>query len=440
MGAAGKKMLPDAKTIVDKFLTRQEFKPDPLNSSVLFPFFAQHFTHQFFKTDLTKGPGFTWGNHGVDVSHIYGKNLAAENALRTFKDGKMKTQVINGEEWPPLVKDAPVDMRYSPSTPENQRFAIGHELFGLLPGLLMYSTIWLREHNRVCDVMRAEHPEWTDEQIFQTVKLILLGETIKIVIEDYVQHISNYNYKLKFKPEILFGQSHQYSNRITVEFNHLYHWHPLMPDFFNISGQIYTVKDHLFNTQVLVDHGINSFVESFSRQRAGQMTHHNHGKTTTHIALQTIEHGRKLRLQPLNQYRVLFNLPAYKSFEEMTGDKHLAAELEELYGDIDAMEFYVGLMLEKPRDNAMFGPTILEMGAPASVKGLMSNPICSPHYWKPSTFGGEKGFEIVNTATLKKLFCQNINGKCPLVSFKVPSEEETDNTNCGEKCKPSDEL
>jgi len=104
----------------------------------------------------------------------------------------------------------------------------------------------------------------------------------------------------------------------------------------------------------------------------------------------------------------------------LTGEKKMAKELEEMYGDINAVEFYVGLILEKRRPGSVFGGSIVEMGGPYSVKGLMANPICSPKYWKPSTFGGDIGFKIVNTASLEKLFCSNIKGKCPLVSFKVP--------------------
>lgn len=104
----------------------------------------------------------------------------------------------------------------------------------------------------------------------------------------------------------------------------------------------------------------------------------------------------------------------------------MAAELEKLYKDVDAVEFYVGILVEKRRLKNLFGSTVVEIGGPFSVKGLMSNPICSRHYWKPSTFGGEVGFNIIKTATLKLLFCNNIKGPCPLVSFKVPDFKEGD--------------
>lgn len=65
---------------------------------------------------------------------------------------------------------------YPPHIPEHLRFAVGQEVFGLVPGLMMYATIWLREHNRVCDVLKQEHPEWDDERLFQTSRLILIGK------------------------------------------------------------------------------------------------------------------------------------------------------------------------------------------------------------------------------------------------------------------------
>ena len=46
---------------------------------------------------------------------------------------------------------------------------------------------------------------------------------IKIVVEDYVQHISGYRFKLVYDPEIVFGDDLQYQNRISLEFNFAYH-------------------------------------------------------------------------------------------------------------------------------------------------------------------------------------------------------------------------
>ena len=110
----------------------------------------------------------------------------------------------------------------------------------------------------------------------------------------------------------------------------------------------------------------------------------------------------------------------------VSGNEDIAKDLEEFYGDIDSVEFYTGVVTEKTRSKAIFGSTVIELGGPFSVKGLMSAPICSPRYWKPSTFGGHVGFDMVKTATLEKLFCLNMDGDCPKIAFKVPFTLEND--------------
>lgn len=171
---------------------------------------------------------------------------------------------------------------------------------------------------------------------------------------------------------------------------------------------------------MLVDYGVEALVDAFSRQRAGRIGGgRNFDYHVLHVAEDVIKESREMRLQSFNEYRKRFGLKPYTSFQEFTGEKEMAAELEELYGDIDALEFYPGLMLEKCQPNSLFGESMIEMGAPFSLKGLLGNPICSPEYWKPSTFGGDVGFNIVNTASLKKLVCLNTK-TCPYVSFRVP--------------------
>ncbi|KAG9483380.1 prostaglandin G/H synthase 2 [Eleutherodactylus coqui] len=420
MGVKGYKELPSVKTVIEKVLLRRQFIPDPQGTNIMFAFFAQHFTHQFFKTDVKRGAAFTKGlGHGVDLSHVYGETLDRQHKLRLKKDGKLKYQIYDGEMYPPTVNETGAEMLYPPHVPEHLKLAVGQEVFGLVPGLMMYATIWLREHNRVCDVLIQEHPEWDDERLFQTARLILIGETIKIVIEDYVQHLSGYHFKLKFDPELLFNQRFQYQNRIAAEFNTLYHWHPLLPDTFQINDREYNYQQFMYNNSVMLEHGISQMVESFSKQTAGRVAGgRNFPAAVYRVAMASIEQSREMRYKSLNEYRKHFMLKPFKSFEELTGEKEMSAELEKLYGDIDAMEFYPGLLVEKPRPDAIFGETMVEIGAPFSLKGLMGNPICSPEYWKPSTFGGKVGFNIVNTASLQKLICENAKD-CPVASFHI---------------------
>lgn len=63
---SGREELPDPELLVEKLLKRRTFRPDPQGANLMFAFFAQHFTHQFFKTYNRMGLGFTKAlDHGV---------------------------------------------------------------------------------------------------------------------------------------------------------------------------------------------------------------------------------------------------------------------------------------------------------------------------------------------------------------------------------------
>jgi hypothetical protein len=94
LGVVGRRQPPPTQSLVDLF-RRRKFKPDPLRSNCLFAFYAQHFTHQFFKTDSKRGPGFTraWG-HGVDMTHVYGDDLDEQMKARaTGRQTKLRNKI-----------------------------------------------------------------------------------------------------------------------------------------------------------------------------------------------------------------------------------------------------------------------------------------------------------------------------------------------------------
>ena len=59
----------------------------------------------------------------------------------------------------------------------------------------------------------------------------------------------------------------------------------------------------------------------------------------------------------------------------------------------------------------------------------MANPL--HRYWRPSTFGGQVGMDLVESATLKRLICENLikNGvkqDCPEnIAFTVPENQDS---------------
>lgn len=68
LGDKGPKEYPDVDVLIKKVFLRREFIPEPHDTNILFQYYAQHFTHQFFRTDYEKGPQLTKGYGGVRIT------------------------------------------------------------------------------------------------------------------------------------------------------------------------------------------------------------------------------------------------------------------------------------------------------------------------------------------------------------------------------------
>lgn len=102
------------------------------------------------------------------------------------------------------------------------------------------------------------------------------------------------------------------------------------------------------------------------------------------------------------------------------GDWAVAKELEELYEDVESVELFVGTMCGRRRRRGLFNLLQLELGGASALYALHSNPIISKNWWRPSTFGGQEVFDVVQNSTFQSFICNNINQSCPYFSFIVP--------------------
>ena len=54
----------------------------------------------------------------LDMSNVYGRSKSDENLLRAFSGGRLKSQLLLGEEYPPFLQDANVTTaKCAPLTP-----------------------------------------------------------------------------------------------------------------------------------------------------------------------------------------------------------------------------------------------------------------------------------------------------------------------------------
>lgn len=82
------------------------------------------------------------------------------------------------------------------------QWAVGHPWSAMNPMLFAMSTLWVREHNRVCDVVSWKWPAWEDEQIYVTARKIIMGQMMNIMMNEIINVQTRHAFPLKLKPEV----------------------------------------------------------------------------------------------------------------------------------------------------------------------------------------------------------------------------------------------
>jgi prostaglandin-endoperoxide synthase 2 len=400
----------------------------PSRSSLLFMFFAQWFTDSILRINPVDRRMNT-SNHDIDLCQIYGLTEETARLLRSNEQGKLRSQRIHGEEYPDYLcesdgaggwrcktqyLDLPANQvgldnvlaGFSPDRRE-KLYATGLERGNSSIGYTAISTVFLREHNRICGVLVRENPSWDDERLFQTARVINIVLLLKLVVEDYINHIMGHKI---FRLDHQFAEEqHWYrANWIAIEFDLLYRWHGLVPDGITIAGDLVKPAAFRSNNALLEQLGVGPLIECASKQHAGEIGLGNSPDFLWAAESMSIKMSRTFRLRPYNEYRELFSLPKKRDFADLTKNPALARELERLYGDIDRVEFVVGLFGEDAEDGGLFGDLLSRMVAYDAFTQIFSNPLLSQNVYGPGTFT-DYGCELISqTSSVQDLVNRNV--------------------------------
>ena len=426
-------------------------------SSVLFMFFAQWFTDSVLRTDPDDRRKNT-SNHDVDLCQIYGLHEHQARCLRSHSGGRLNSQIINGEEYPDYLGErnkagewhvkakyscldsagrvipsqglyphgntewvkAALDKGFLPGTltPEqrdarlDRLYATGLERGNSSVGYVALSTIFLREHNRICQELSSiPGLDWKDddERLFQTARMINTCLLLKLTIEDYINHIAG-DSLFRFDPSFAERQPWYRANWMALEFNLLYRWHGLVPDHLIVNNAIVKHSFYRWNNELLEAQGLASIISNASAQVAGRISLGNNPDFLMGAEYQTIKMGRDFKLQCYNEYRQNFGLAKLKDFTELTKDSGLRQKLESLYGDIDRLEPVVGLFAEDPQPGALFGSLMLIMVAYDAFTQIYTNPLLSKAIYTAETLT-TYGLELIDTtSSIADLVRRNVPG------------------------------
>ena len=270
--AAPLKNLPPPEKVSEFFQAADSGQTYCKKSTLLFPAFAQYLTDGFIRTVMPnesagESPNLrrkNTSNHQIDLCPLYGRNQEQTRALRLLsqepgRKGRLKSQIYNGEEYAPFLFDSEGREKTEfekldrilgldqVATIEQKKtlFAFGGDRVNSAPQVAMINTLLLREHNRISGEIERAHPDWDDE------RNALIAIFIKIVVEDYINHIAPTPFSIKTDLSVAWTAPWNKPNWITVEFSLLYRWHSLIPASIMWNKKVYPVESTFFNRSTL---------------------------------------------------------------------------------------------------------------------------------------------------------------------------------------------
>jgi hypothetical protein len=359
--------------------------------------------------DSTDPPTFINVNsHWWDASQLYGNDAESQRRVRTFEDGKLTDP---GDHVLPVSA--------GPDQPADDP--------GYWLGLAMLQILFVREHNAICDRLRAEYPHWTDEELFQRARLVNAALIAKIHVVEWTPALISLPTSVAGMRAIWHGvlgeRVHRLFGRvsrnaalsgipgsgtdhfgvpfaITEEFSAVYRMHPLIPDDWTfhaatdgaeLERRTFRELTGLRAAEMLRTHSLADLFYSFGRERAGALRLHNfprfmqefllpHGQVTD-LAATDILRVREFGVPRYNEFRRRLRLRPRKDFVDLTRDEDLAAKISKVYGgDIEKVDLLVGLLAEElPRDFA-FSDTTFRIFLLMASRRLNSDRFFTTHY------------------------------------------------------------
>ncbi|MGW4957458.1 peroxidase family protein [Nonomuraea sp. NPDC004186] len=414
---------PTPESAGNLFTRGESMIPCP-RSTVLFAYFAQWFTDGFLRgdTNTPRDPRKNSSNHHIDLNQVYGLNEAATAALRTFDGGLLKSQLLNGGEFPPyLCENGKIKPEFTPLSvirfdqlTDAQRdtlFATGSDRGNGQIGFTMLTVLFLREHNRIARLLTQEHPHWDDERLFQTARNILIVLLIKLVVEEYINHITPYHFRFTLDPRLSATLAHapwHRQNWASVEFNLVYRWHSLIPSHLSVGGHDLPMTQTFFGSALIPGPGLGQLFEDASRQRAGRISLFNTDPVLREIDVASIADSRALDLAPYNSYREHCRFPKVRTFEQISSDQRVSSALRELYHDVNDIDLYVGLFAEEPGSpTAILPPLLTKIIAIDAFSQALTNPLLAPRIFNAATFSPQGIRVLATTRTLSDILRRN---------------------------------
>ena len=308
----------------------------------------------------------------LDLSQLYGSDRTTAASLR-FPDGTLKTSYSGTA--------LPLD-------PTETYFISGDPRVMENPELTATTALFMREHNFWVRTLKAQHPEWSGDQLYHMAKAITTGEYQNIIYKEFLpllvgdQALGPYR---GYNPTINAQSSQEFStaafrvghSQISGE----------QTGIDNRGNEVFTQSlDKAFANTAAMDitHGIDPLLRNDMNQGFDPLLRNlgtdpsqatdvyavnelrnllvanlvGGGVDTIDLIAIDIQRVRDVGLASLNQTRIALHLQPYATFAQLTSDPILQGKLDAVYNhQINSVDLFIGGLAEKHASGALVGPT-----------------------------------------------------------------------------------
>lgn len=305
----------------------------------------------------------------VDGSQIYGVDEERAAALREFRDGRMK---VSDGNLLPFNTEGFDNANDAHRVDDSRLFFAGDVRANENPELASLHILFVREHNRIADEAAQRHPEWTDEELYQFARRVVIAELQKITYDEFLPAILGGNALPEYRgyqADVNPGIANEFS---TAAFRF---GHSMLGDdieFLDNDGEevfeAMELRASFFNPVVISETDIDPILKYLASDNAQEIDpivvddvrnflFGEPGQGGFDLASLNIQRGREHGLADYNTVREAYGLERVANFEQITSDPALQAKLASTYGSVDNIDLWIGGLAEDHLPGSSLGET-----------------------------------------------------------------------------------
>jgi hypothetical protein len=336
----------------------------------------------------------------LDLSNVYGSDAATADALRSHVGGRLKTgpgdllPYLSADYFTPeqlaAINEAEGGMQNFGGLPNSSLFAAGDIRANENIELTAIQTLFMRNHNRIAAELQKEHPQWSDEQLYQEARKLNIATEEIITYTEFLPALlgpsalpAYTGYKADVNPAIAtefstigfrFGHSllsgtvgRQTNDGLdVVDVNPNGAGVDLAQDFFDpnlisatpstdpITGHTSTSIGAILKADA--DNTANANDLLMIRQVRNLLF--GNGAGGEDLIARDIQRARDHGIGTYNDVRAAYALPRVTSFAQITSDVTVQQKLEQTYGSVDQIDPFEGIEAEDHVRGGDVGPTL----------------------------------------------------------------------------------